>query len=450
MTGAARRALLAVAAALGPAAATAQAPVAAAPPPVVTAVLAGRLLDGRGGPAIADAVVLVEGERIAAVGSRASVPVPPGARVVDLGARTLLPGLVDAHTHLTSIPEIATVGDALGVSSAARALRSVEHARVTLLAGFTTVRDLGALAYVDVALRDAIADGRIVGPRMLVSGPALSITGGGSDANGIAPEFGLTIPALAVADGADAVRRAVRTNRKHGADLVKIYATGAVGASDSDPGAAEYTLDELRAAVEAARLAGQHVAAHAHGTEGIRNAVLAGAASIEHGSLLDDATIALMKERGTVLVPDLYADEWFETEGRAQGIPAEQLAKNAALSRRFRDSARRAHAAGVRIAFGTDAGMFPHGLGARQFALMTGIGMTPAAAIRAATVTAAELLGMADRIGTIEPGKLADLVAVDGDPLADVRLLERVAFVMKGGVVYREAPAEERRAGTGN
>lgn len=407
----------------------------AAERPTVRVILAGRLVDGRTASSRADQAIVVEGERIAVVGPRAAIVVPPGAEVIDLRGMTVLPGLIDAHTHLTSIPEVTTIGDALAISAPARALRSVEHARLTLLTGFTTVRDLGAMAFVDVALRDAIEQGRIPGPRMLVSGPPLSVTGGGLDVNGVAPEFGLQVPFAAIVDGPDAVRRAVRRNRKHGTDVVKVYATGSIGAASSDPHLAELGIDELRAAVAEAHRAGQRLAAHAHGTQGIKDAVVAGADSIEHGSLLDDEAIALMKRHGTWLVADLYGDEFFLRQGGTIGTPPEQLEKNAALSARFRDSFRRARAAGVKIAFGSDVGVYPHGLAGRQFALMVEMGMTPIEAIRSATVAAADLLGVSDRVGAIEPGKLADIVGVAGDPLADVSVLENVGFVMKGGRV---------------
>ena len=407
----------------------------------VTVVLAGRLLDGTGVVPRVDQAIVIRGGRFVAIGPRATTAVPTGARIIDLRDRSVLPGLIDAHTHLTSVPEISTAADALALSVPARTLRAVGSALAMLDAGFTTVRDLGGAAYVDVALRDAVARGAVPGPRMLVSGPPLTITGGGVDANGIASEYRVVNDYAHVVDGADAVRAAVRTNRKYGVDLIKVYATGAIGTLNSTPGAAELTPDELRAAVETARATGMRVAAHAHGTEGIRNAVLAGVTSVEHGSLLDDATIALMKARGTWLVADLYADEFFEQQGATIGAPAEILAKNTALSQRFRDSFRRAHAAGVRIAFGTDAGVYPHGLGGRQFALMVALGMTPAAAIRSATGEAAELLGIADRVGSVAVGKLADLVAVRGDPLTDVRTLEQVDFVMKDGIVHRLAGA---------
>ena len=404
-----------------------------------TAIVAGRLVDGRGGAPREHQVILITGNRIAAVGPRAAVRIPSGAEVIDLSGHTVLPGLIDVHTHLTAIPELFNTGAYMGITAPDRALRAVKNAQLTLHAGFTTVRDLGAASGVDVALRDAIEAGRIPGPRMRVSTLPLSITGGGMDANSIAPEYTLSNPFAHIVDGPDDVRRAVRTNAKRGANQIKIYATGSIGGSASDPSQTQFSPEELRVAVEEARALGLRVAAHAHGTRGIRNAVEAGAHSVEHGSRLDDATIALMKRRGTWLVPDLYADEWFETEGREAGAPAEELAKNTALSRRFRNSARRAHAAGVRIAFGSDSGVYPFGLAGRQFALLLEIGMTPMQAIQSATVHAAELLGMGAEIGTIEPGKLADLVAVQGDPLRNVRVLEDVKFVMKGGGIVKSA-----------
>lgn len=408
-------------------------------PASITAIVAGHLIDGRAAAPLRDQVILIHGERIIAVGPRASTPLPEGARVIDLSGHTVLPGLIDAHTHLTSIPEIATVGEALEISSAARAYRTVAYAERTLLAGFTTVRNVGGGAdFNDVALRNAIAAGHIVGPRMLVSGPPLTITGGHGDFNNVAPQFAFPTPGGVVADGADEVRRAVRNNRKFGADLIKIMASGGISTLNSNPMSAQYTVEELRAAVEEARMAGLRVAAHAHSTQGIKNAVTAGVASIEHGSALDDEVIQMMKRAGTYLVSDLYADDFFERQGREMGWPEEILAKGTALSRQFRESFRRAHAAGVRIAFGTDAGVYPHGENAKQFALMVQLGMTPMQAIRSATVNAADLLGMGDRIGTIEPGKLADLIAVDGDPLRDVRVLEDVKFVMKAGVVFKQ------------
>jgi len=401
-----------------------------------TVILAGRLIDGISATPQSNQVIVIRNGKITAVGPAGSIEIPSGANVIDLNAFTVLPGFIDCHTHLTSVPEIATIGESLSMSSAARAFRSAEYAKRTLLAGFTTVRDVGG-NYVDVALRDAIEDGYATGPRMLVSGPPITSTGGHSDFNDVAPEYSRPTPWAIVADGVDEIRRAVRTNRKFGVDLIKIMASGGIGSANSNPAEAQYTVEELRAAVEEARMSGKRVVAHAHSTQGIKNAILAGVASIEHGSLLDAETIALMKSRGVYLVPDLYADEFIEQQGRTMNFPAEILAKNTALSRRFRESFRRAHAAGVKIAFGTDAGVYPHGDNAKQFALMEKLGMSPAEAIGSATTSAADLLGLSDTVGKIVTGYEADIIGVQGNPLSEINVLEDVRFVMKAGKVFK-------------
>jgi imidazolonepropionase-like amidohydrolase len=311
----------------------------------------------------------------------------------------------------------------------------VRNARVTLLAGFTTVRNVGAEAFEDVALRDAIAAGDIDGPRMLVSGPPLSITGGHGDNNLLPWEYHVT--AQGVADGPWAARTKVRENDKFGVDLIKIMASGGVLSKGDQPGAEQFSLEEMQAIVEEAHRAGRKVAAHAHGTAAIDDAIRAGVDSVEHASLIDDAGIAMAKARGTYLVFDIYNDDYILAHGAASGMLPESIEKEKKLGRLQRESFRRAHAAGAPIAFGTDAGVYPHGDNAKQFATMVAWGMTPIEAIRAATLEAAKLLGLSGKVGDLAPGDYADVVAVSGDPLADVGTLQRVRFVMQGGSVKR-------------
>jgi imidazolonepropionase-like amidohydrolase len=402
----------------------------------------GVLLDGTGADPRADVVLVIRGERIAEI--RASDG-PPRPGELDLRDHFVLPGLIDVHAHLTLAPEPEL--DYGELSGAALGILGVVHAERTLRAGFTTVRDPGGPHYADVALRDAIRAGRVPGPRLFVSGPVLTITGGhGAVGNGAPPEVRIESGAVAVVDGADEVRREIRRHQKHGVDFIKVIATGGIFTVGTEPGAAAFTPAELAAAVDEARKRGQKVAAHAHGLEGIRNAVLAGVHSIEHGSFLDEATARLMVERGTFLVPDVLADEWSLTEGarRAAGSPEaeEFLAKARAVSADFRASVRLAHRAGVAIAFGTDAGVYPHGENARQLALYVALGMTPHEALATATRNAAALLGASADVGTLEVGKYADLVAVPRDPLADVRALESIPFVMQGGRIVEDARSD--------
>ncbi len=391
-------------------------------------VRADRMLDVERGRIVRPAVVVVEGDRIASVNPDR---VPEG-EVIDLGDLTLLPGLMDMHVHLTGDLEGDWVHRAVKETAADAALRGARNARITLLAGFTTVRDVGAAGFSNVALARAVEKGLIDGPRIVPSAHALGITGGHCDVTGYAPGVMELGPEAGVADGVDEVLKAVRYQIKHGAKVIKTCATAGVLSFEGPVGAQQYSEEELRAMVEEAARHGLKVAAHAHGTEGIIAAVRAGVASIEHGSMLNDEAIALMKERGTYLVPTTYLADAINLDA----LPPPVRAKAEHVLPIAKESVRRAIEAGVKIAFGTDAAVFPHGQNAREFAALVERGMTPLEAIRAATLNAADLLGVDDR-GRIAPGTLADLVAVPGDPLEDVRVLEDVRFVMKGGRVYK-------------
>jgi imidazolonepropionase-like amidohydrolase len=378
--------------------------------------------------------ILILGERVEKVALAKEIGTPPGAEVIDLGSATLLPGLVDCHTHLTSDPEHSGY-ESLGISIPRSALYGAKNARLTLEAGFTTVRDVGAAGYSDVALRDAINNGDVPGPRVLASGVSLGSTGGHCDNNLLAPEFAYRDPG--VADGVSEVLRKTRETIKYGADVIKFCASGGVFSKGDLPGTTQYSLEEMKALVEEAHRQGRKVAAHAHGADAILQAARAGVDSVEHGSLIDDEGIRAMKEHGTFLVADIYNDDFILGQGKEYGFTDEMIEKERTIGQQQREGFERAARAGVRIAYGTDAGVYPHGGNAKQFAYMIKYGLTPMEAIQAATVNAAELLGWPDRIGSLEPGRFADLIAVEGDPLADVTVLERVRFVMKGGHVVK-------------
>lgn len=400
--------------------------------PQTTVIHAGRLLDVKTGRVLTNQQIVIEGDKIVSVGSITAAPV--GAQVIDLSNLTVLPGMIDAHTHLTY--ENTKLGyEALGVSVPREALTGAKNARLTLMAGFTTVRNLGANSYTDVALRDAINDGDIPGPRMIVSGPALSITGGHCDENLLPFEYNKS--AEGVADGIPGVQHKVREVIKYGADVIKVCATGGVMSKGDDPNTSQYTLEEMKAIVADAHRLGRKVAAHAHGAQGVIWASEAGVDSIEHGHLMNDDSIATLKKNGTYLVPTLYLTEWWAENGAKLHMPDFIVTKMKMVSAQSEKNLQKAFQAGVKIALGTDAAVYPHGLNAHELATYVKLGLTPLQAIQSATINDADLLGWSDRVGTLEPGKWADIIAVNGDPLQDVATLQNVKFVMKGGQVFR-------------
>jgi imidazolonepropionase-like amidohydrolase len=397
------------------------------------AVHAGRLLDVKTGKMLADQTLVIEDGRIVSMAASAEAKIPTDAVRIDLPNATVLPGLIDAHTHLTSEPRFGY--DRLAISVPREALIGAKNARVTLLAGFTTARNVGARGFTDVALRDAINAGDVPGPRLLVSGPPLSITGGHCDNNMLPFEYHATSDGAA--DGVATVQHKVRENIKYGADLIKVCATGGVLSLGDNPQHSQYTVEEMKAIVADAHRLGRKIAAHAHGAEGIRWAAEAGVDSIEHGSYIDDAGIAAMKEHGTYLVPTLYLGDWMMENAEQTHMPPPLMAKAREVIPAARKNIAHAFTSGVKVAFGTDAAVYPHGLNGREFAVMVKLGLTPLQAIQAATVNAADLLGWSGKVGSLEPGAWADVVAVDGDPVKDVTTLERVKFVMKGGEVVK-------------
>lgn len=407
------------------------------PPESVTAIRAGKLIDVDAGRVLTNQIILIRGGKIAAVGENLSIP--SGATVIDLSKMTVLPGLIDCHTHL------ADAGDSeplhvLQKTSAEIAYEVIPHARVTLLAGFTTVRDVGVYrAFVDVALRDAIARGDVIGPRMFVAGAYITISEGAGAMTGLAPDIQLPWDLhYGEANSPWEVRQKIRELAHRGADHIKILSTGAVLTHGSNPKSVEFTPEELQAAVDEARNFGLRVEAHAHAAEGIKNAIRAGVASIEHATLIDDEGIALAKEHGTYLDMDIYDEECIQDTEKKNKTPADFLEHDRDLGEIQRRNFTKALRAGVKMSFGTDAGVCPHGINARQFAFMVKYGMTPLEAIQSATTSAADLLGKSDLLGSIRPGKYADLIGVSGNPLEDVRILENVKFVMKEGKVFKQ------------
>ena len=399
-------------------------------------VTADRLVDVERGRYLDAPVVVITDGRIVSVGTSAPADLPGDAERLDLPGLTLLPGLIDMHVHLASTPYISGWNE-LDYADDFGPILQVPHARATLDAGFTTVRNLGGPAFADVALMQAIEGGHVAGPRIVPTGSSIGATGGHCDVTGLprsmdeASDF--------VADGPDEMRRVVREVRKYGARAIKLCATGGVFSRNTEPGQQQLGFDELRAAAEEAHMWGLTVAAHAHGAAGIRDAIRAGVDTIEHASLIDDEGIRLAVERGTWLSMDIFNTDFTQETGTAFGVTEDNLRKDREIAQLQRDNFRRAHEAGARMVFGSDAAIYPHGRNARQFAVMVQYGMTPAEAIRAATWNAAEALGRERDIEAVAPGRYGDLIAVAGDPLADVRALETVAVVIKGGEVVKDA-----------
>jgi len=420
----------------------AQQPPAAAPaalqaaPPAVTAIRAGKFIDVDKGRELDNQIILIRGSKIEAVG--ANVAIPEGAAIIDLSKMTVLPGLIDCHTHLADLADAEPL-NVLQRSAVETAYAAIPNAAVTLLAGFTTVRDVGVYrALNDVAMRDAIARGLIIGPRMYVAGAYITISQGAGAMTGLAPDIQLPWDLhYGEANSPWEVRQKIRELAHRGADHIKILSTGAVLTHGSNPKSIEFTPEELRAAVEEAANFGMRVEAHAHAAEGIKNAIRAGVASIEHATLIDDEGIALAKQHGTYLDMDIYDEECIQSSG---ATPADFLQHDAELAEPQRRNFTKAVRAGVKMSFGTDAGVCPHGINARQFAFMVKYGMTPMQAIQSATVNAADLIGHPELFGSIAAGKSADIVAVNGNPLADIRELEHVHFVMKEGKVFKQDP----------
>ena len=408
------------------------------PAPAGDAVVisAARMLDVRSGRMLENVQVLVEHGRIQRVAHGGATIDAPSAQRRDLGDATLLPGLIDMHVHIDSDPTYSGYSY-LQFNDRFWSAVSVEHARRTLMSGFTTIRNLGSDDWNDVGLQQAIDEGKVVGPRIVPAGYAFGATGGHCDSTYFPPSMNDASPYNA--DSPDEARKAVRTIRKYGAQVIKICATGGVFSRNTEPGQQQMTYEEMKATVDEARMWGVRVAAHAHGAAGIRDAIRAGVTTIEHASLLDDEGIRLAKQHGAYLSMDIYNTDYTQSEGAKNGVLEDNLRKDRELGEVQRENFRRAHQAGVRMVYGTDAGIYPHGDNARQFAVMVRYGMTPAQAIQSATINAADALGRND-LGAIEAGRLADIVAVPGNPAQDVTALERVSFVMKGGVVVRGGP----------
>jgi imidazolonepropionase-like amidohydrolase len=406
-----------------------------------TLVRTGHILDVKTGAEPAAQTIIVTGDRITAIAPTASTPKQPGDTEIDLTGYTVMPGLIDVHTHITSANNFDPYFE-LSMTPAKEAIIGVENAKVTLEAGFTTVRNVGANDFTDVALRDEINAGHIPGPHMQVSGPILGITGGHADENLLPYEY--HFHAQGVADGIASVQHQVRENIKYGADLIKIAATGGVLSKGDDPQASQYTLEEMQAIVTDAHRLGRKVAAHAHGAQGILWATEAGVDSIEHGSYINDEAIAAMKKHGTYLVPTAYLVDWMQQYGNLPPFYAQKMKDVSAVEKQ---NITKAIKAGVKVALGTDAAVYPHGLNAHEIDVYVNqFGMSPLQGIQTGTINAADLMGWTDRVGTLEPNKYADIIAIEGDPLKDVRLLQHVPFVMKSGMVYKNETATQKTA----
>jgi imidazolonepropionase-like amidohydrolase len=404
----------------------------------ITAIKAGRLIDPDQGAVLSDQIILIRDNKIEAVTKNSAIPA--GAKIIDLSHKTVLPGLIDCHTHLADGP--SADGDPLSQlkkTAAEIAFESVPNARKMLESGFTSVRDVGVYrALNDVAMRDAIANGYIIGPRMYVAGAYVTITGGAGAMTGLAPDIPLPWDLhYGEANSPWEVRQVIRKLAHDGADHIKLLSSGAVLTHGSNPKSQEFTLEELQAAVDEASHFGLRVESHAHSAQGIKNAIRAGVASIEHATMIDDEGIALAKEHGTYLDMDIYDEECIQAAGKRGNMPKDFLEHDAQLGQMQRENFRKAVRAGVKMSFGTDAGVCPYDQGVKQFAFMVRYGMTPMQAIQAATTNASDLLGHGDVIGSIKPGKFADVIAVTSDPLEDINGIEHVEFVMKEGKIYK-------------
>jgi imidazolonepropionase-like amidohydrolase len=403
----------------------------------IKVIKAGKLVDVVAGTILANQIILIDDNKIIEIGS--GIAIPKDAEIIDLSNATVLPGLIDCHTHLTSQPGDNYYEDIFRKTAIDYALLATTYAKKTLEAGFTTVRDVGSGELIDISLRNAINNGSIVGPRMLVSTFPIGSTGGHADLTGFNPSIDWkgNKDFTGVADGVDEIRKRVRNNVKFGADWIKVCATAGVLSEEESAGAAQYSLEELKTVVEEAHRWHKKVAAHAHGTEGIKLAILAGVSSIEHGSLIDDEGIQLMKQKGTYLVADIYNDDYILAEFAKKGYPEKIINKEKLIGRLQRENFQKAAKAGVKIAYGTDAGVYPHGWNGKQFFYMVKYGLTPMQAIQSATINAADLLEWKDKTGSITKGKFADIIAIEGNPLNDITLLEKVKFVMKEGTIYK-------------
>lgn len=404
----------------------------------VKAIKAGKLIDVVAGKELLNQVILIDSGKIIAVG--ASLKIPAGAEVIDLSNSTVLPGLIDCHTHLSGQPGDDYYSDIFRKTSIDYAMEAPIYARRTLMAGFTTCRDLGSSDLIDISLRNNINNGTIEGPRLLVSCFALGSTGGHSDLTGFNPQLkiGSNPDFTGVADGVDEIRKRVRNNIKWGADVIKFCATAGVLSEEESVGAPQYSFEEMKALIDEAHMWGRKVAAHAHGTEGIKRAVLAGVNSVEHCSILDDAAVQLMKEKGTYMVPTMYALDYIIDNFAKKGFPEKILNKARSIYKQKQDGLTKAVKAGVKIAYGTDAGVMPHGLNGKDFIYLVRAGMTPMQAIQSATINAADLLDISAKTGSISVGKSADIIAVVIDPLTNIAVLENVNFIMKEGVIYKK------------
>lgn len=410
-------------------------------PAKVSYVKAGKLFDSAKGVYQQNVVLVVEGERIKSV-EGAGYAIPAGAMVVDLSADYVLPGLIDCHTHLSARADQYDPINDFKITPFTEAFAGVVNAKRTLDAGFTTVRDVGSAPFFAVDLRNTIDEGFVPGPRIVASGPGISITGGHGDLNNYSPETRVTMfpdqRDYGIADGPEELRKTIRAQVKYGVDVIKILASGGVLSKGDQPGAPQYTYEELKMAADTAHATGRKIAAHAHGAQSIKDSIRAGIDSIEHASLVDDEGIKLAKEHGTYFVMDIYDDDYILGKAKDFGIPDEMIVKERGVGKRQRENFRKAHAAGVKMAFGTDAGVYPHGDNAKQFHYMVMYGMTSAQAIQAATINAADLIGRSADVGVLSAGHYADLIAVKDDPLARVEVLEHVGLVMKGGVVEKD------------